>query len=243
MSASEFVTDLRRRGRDSRPVSRVVRAGRASAASVQRQYSSDQPLRGYVTLIGVYVAAGAVAVWASGRGKAADRSISTGDLVRITIAAHRLSRTLTKETIASPLRAPFTRLNGSGIASELNEQVRPSGHDRPVAHAVGELLTCPFCMAQWAATALVTAHLLVPRQARLVTAILDAAAGADALHYGYVALDRLDGQAPGPGPLVRSRPGSLVPGPAPPGSAPPAPHVPGDGGVQPISPGGRRRRR
>ena len=193
MSASEFVTDLRRRGRDSRPVSRVVRAGRASAASVQRQYSSDQPLRGYVTLIGVYVVAGATAVWASGRGRAADRSISTGDLVRIAIAAHRLSRTLTKETIASPLRAPFTRLNGSGIASELNEEVRPSGHDRPVAHAVGELLTCPFCMAQWAATALVTAHLLVPRQARLVTAILDAAAGADALHYGYVALDRLDG--------------------------------------------------
>ena len=96
MSASEFVTDLRRRGRDSRPVSRVVRAGRASAASVQRQYSSDQPLRGYATLIGVYVAAGATAVWASGRGKAADRSISTGDLVRITIAAHRLSRTLTE---------------------------------------------------------------------------------------------------------------------------------------------------
>ena len=62
-----------------------------------------------------------------------------------------------------------------------------------MAHAVGELLTCPFCMAQWAATALVTAHLLVPRQARIVTAILDAAAGADALHYGYAALDRLDG--------------------------------------------------
>jgi hypothetical protein len=193
MSASEFVTDLRRRGRFPRPVASVVRAGRSSVASVQRRYSTERPLRGYATLIGVYLAVGGAAAWASGRGKAAERSISTGDLVRITIAAHRLSRTLTKETIASPLRAPFTRHSGSGIASEVNEEVRPSVKERPLAHAVGELLTCPFCMAQWAATALVTAHLVAPRQARLVTAILDAAAGADVLHYGYAALDRLEG--------------------------------------------------
>jgi hypothetical protein len=192
MSVSEHAPDRRRR-QASRPVTSILRAGRSSASAMHQHYAGEQPLRGYAALIGVYVAAGATALWASGRGRAAERTISTGDLVRISIAAHRLSRTLTKETIASPLRAPFTRLKGSGIASELNEEVRPSGRERPLSHAVGELLTCPFCMAQWAATALVTAHLLAPRPARLLTAVLDAAAGADVLHYGYAALDRLDG--------------------------------------------------
>lgn len=77
------------------------------------------------------------------------------------------------------------------MASEVLEEVVTDPLHDPFSHAVGELLTCPFCMAQWSATALVAAHLVAPRQARLVTAVLTAVAGADALHYVYASLGRL----------------------------------------------------
>ena len=48
--------------------------------------------------------------------------------------------------MTSPLRAPFTRFEGASGHAEVAEEVREHGG---VKHAVGELLTCPFCLAQW----------------------------------------------------------------------------------------------
>lgn len=118
--------------------------------------------------------------------------MTAGDVLRLTIATHRLSRLITKESITAPLRAPFTQYVGPGMASEVEEEVATDPNRHPVPHAVGELLTCPFCMAQWIATVLTGAHVLAPRQARLVATVLTVAAGADALHFLYSALDRLE---------------------------------------------------
>jgi hypothetical protein len=154
-----------------------------------------RPLAGYLALAGGYALTAAAALAASTRNGTTGQPVSTGDLVRISVATHRLSRTITKETVTAPLRAPFTRYVGPGMASEVEEEVTESAAHNPFSHAVGELLTCPFCMAQWTATALVGAHLVAPRQARIATSVLTAVAGADALHFLYGALERLEATA------------------------------------------------
>ncbi len=77
---------------------------------------------------------------------------------------------LAKQPIASPLRAPFTVFDGVTGPSELHEEVRGDG----LRHAVGELLTCPFCLAHWVATAFGFAFILAPEPTRLVAALLSA---------------------------------------------------------------------
>ena len=46
----------------------------------------------------------------------------------------------------SPLRAPFTRYEGTAGPAEVMEEVRSTGGLR---HSIGELITCPFCLDVW----------------------------------------------------------------------------------------------
>jgi hypothetical protein len=141
----------------------------------------ERPLRGYLGAMGTYTAlVGAVALAARSHGLPS--RIAPWDVVLISVATHRLSRTISKDAVASPLRAPFTRYRGAAAPSELAEEVRDDG---PVRHAVGELLTCPFCLAQWVATGFVAGHLLAPDATRAVAATFTAVAGADFLQYAY----------------------------------------------------------
>jgi hypothetical protein len=49
---------------------------------------------------------------------------------------------------------------------------------------VGELVTCPWCLAQWVATGLVVSSVLAPRATRLTCAGLAVVAASDALAHG-----------------------------------------------------------
>ena len=98
----------------------------------------------------------------------------------------RVSRTLAKDTVTSPIRVPFTRFRGTSGHSELAEEVRGEG----VKHAVGELITCPFCMAQWVGTAYAVGMTFAPDATRLAGATMTAVAGADWLQLAYVRLQR-----------------------------------------------------
>lgn len=169
-----------------------ARSGGALRALLRQRPDDERPLAGYAVLGGGYALTAAAALAASTRNGTEGRPVAAGDLLLITVATHRLSRLITKETVTAPLRARFTRHVGPGMASEVVEEVTTDPRHDPVSHAVGELLTCPFCMAQWIATALVGAHMVAPRQARMATAVLTAVAGADALHYLYAALEKLD---------------------------------------------------
>ena len=77
----------------------------------------------------------------------------------------------------------FVEPSGEG---EVHEEVRGTG----VRHAVGELLSCPFCIAVWVATGLAFGMLLAPRATRVVTSVLCAAAGSDYLQLAYATLRR-----------------------------------------------------
>jgi hypothetical protein len=168
---------------------------RTRLETIQRRYAHghDRPLLGYLALSATY-GLGAVALGLAVRGRGESR-ISTRDLVLITVATHRLSRTLAKDAVTSPLRAPFTRYSGPGLPSEVNEDVAPQHEDTPIGHAVGELVSCPFCLAQWVATGLVAGQLLAPTFTRHITSTFTAVAGADVLHFAYSALERLEKKA------------------------------------------------
>jgi len=108
---------------------------------------------------------------------------ATADVVLISIATHKLSRLITKEAVTSPLRAPFTRYSEPGGAAEVKEEVRAEGS--AIRHSIGELLSCPFCLAVWVATGLTGGLVLAPRLTRYASAALTAVAASDFLQMAY----------------------------------------------------------
>ncbi|MDT4892412.1 MAG: hypothetical protein QOE97_1447 [Pseudonocardiales bacterium] len=154
----------------------------------QYRAGSDRPLDGYLTLMTVYGAGVGVAAVA-GRlfGRRVPDRVGPLDLVTLSVATHRLARTMAKDPVTSPLRAPFTAFAGTSAPAELAETVR---HHGGVKHSLGELVTCPMCLAQWVATGLGAGLVFAPRQTRLVNATLTAVAGADFLQHVYAWLQR-----------------------------------------------------
>jgi len=129
------------------------------------------------------VTAAAAAVKASGR-TLPDR-IPLGDAVLLTVATFRLSRRIAKDPVTSPLRAPFTAYQGTSGHAEVSEEVREHGGAK---HAIGELLTCPFCLAQWVGTAFVLGYATAPRATRLAALTMTTVAGSDVLQFVYDAI-------------------------------------------------------
>ena len=158
------------------------------ARTQQREYSNGEPrpLGGLLGAMGVYLGlttAGAAAVKAAG--KELPTRIPLGDATLLTVATFRIARTIAKDPIASPLRAPFTTFQGASGEAEIAEEIRVHGG---VKHAVGELVTCPFCLAQWTATALVFGYATAPKATRLVALTMTMVASADVLQFAYDAI-------------------------------------------------------
>ena len=157
----------------------------SSASRIARIYSAgtDQPLRGYLTIMGVYSAvvgtlAGAAAL--SGREIPAE-GLSPYEALLAAAATHKISRLITKDPVTSPLRAPFTSYDGTAGPAELSEQVRGDGARK----TVGELVTCPFCASVWVATGLTAGLVFLPKVTRLVMGTFGALAGADLLQFAH----------------------------------------------------------
>jgi uncharacterized protein DUF1360 len=129
------------------------------------------------------VLGGALAVTARMLGRSAPERPSLADVALVSVATHKLSRLLAKDAVTSPLRAPVARYAGPAGAAELNEEVRDEGSS--VRHGIGELVTCPFCLAVWVATGLTGGLVLAPRVTRLAAAALTATAVSDFLQLAY----------------------------------------------------------
>jgi hypothetical protein len=169
-------------------VQRLGAPVRRWARTQKREYArgAERPLGGDLGAMGVYVglvSAGAAAVRASRR-ELPDR-VPLGDAVLLTIATFRLARRIAKDPVTAPVRAPFTAFQGPSGHAEIAEEVREHGG---VKHAVGELLTCPFCLAQWVGTAFVFGYVSAPRATRLAALTMTTVAGADVLQFLYDAI-------------------------------------------------------
>src|SRR5919201_5575704 len=122
----------------------------------------DRPLGSYAALMGVFGALfGGLFVVARHR---LPHRIRAGDLVLGGIATHKISRLLAKDKVTQPLRAPFTRNPESSGPSEVSEEPAGSGPRL----AVGELLSCPYCIGMWVAAGLLYGFALAPRLTRFV---------------------------------------------------------------------------
>jgi hypothetical protein len=95
---------------------------------------------------------------------------SIGDLLALGLAAAKLGEVVAEDRVTVFLRRPFA----DGPAA-----VQPAGDG--LRRAVGELVTCPHCVALWAAGGLAVAQLARPREARLVARVFAGLAVADAI--------------------------------------------------------------
>ena len=150
---------------------------------IWKSYGEGRPLPGYLLAIGSYTTlAGVVAVAGRLTGARLPERFSLGDTALVGVATHKASRLLTKEAVTSPLRAPFTRYEEPAGHAELKESPR---EDHPAQHAIGELVTCPFCAGVWIASGLTAGLVFAPRLTRLVSTALAAVAASDALNLVY----------------------------------------------------------
>ena len=158
---------------------------RAKLARVGQSYAPHEhrPLGGYVAAMGSFTAlAGSLAAAAKVTGRPVPERPAVADVVLLSIATHKLSRLIAKDAVTSPLRAPFTRYAEPAGAAELNEEVRDGSS---LKHGIGELITCPFCLAVWVATGLTGGLVLAPRLTRLAASTLTAVAVSDFLQMAY----------------------------------------------------------
>jgi hypothetical protein len=172
-----------------------------SVSQIQKLFSGysrgeQRPLPAYAGLIGAFNALFAVflLIVKRSRRRIPERLDST-DIVLLGLATHKLSRLLTRDSVTSALRAPFTRFKGVAWASEVEEEVRGTG----LRHALGELLTCPYCAGQWIAALFTYGLVLAPRVTRLVAGVFAIVTLSDFLHAAYeAAMKRVEqGQARG----------------------------------------------
>ena len=148
----------------------------------------ERPLGSFLALMGAY-GGYVAALTAAGRatGRELPSTMPLADLALTTVATFRLSRLIAKDPISSPLRAPFATFAGVGGEAELSEEVRGAGPRK----ALGELVTCPFCLAQWVATTFAAGFVFAPRWTRAAAAVFTAVAGADVLQFGYSRLQSM----------------------------------------------------
>ena len=177
-------------------VQRIGAPVRRWARIQKREYTNgeERPLAGDLGAMGVYVglvSAAAAAVRASGR--ELPERIPVGDALLLTVATFRLARRIAKDPVTAPIRAPFVRFEGASGHAEVAEEVREHGGAK---HAVGELLTCPFCLAQWVGTGFVFGYVTAPKATRLAALTMTMIAGSDVLQFAYDAIQ--NGEFPPP---------------------------------------------
>jgi hypothetical protein len=145
----------------------------------------ERPLAAYGVLSGTFGVALVASLVALERSRRLPERIEKGDLLLIGIATHKLSRLITKDKVTSFIRAPFTRDQKPSGHGEVEEEPRGSGLQR----AVGELLSCPYCVAQWVAAGFTLGLATSPRTTRLVAGVYTAETISDFLQAAYRAAE------------------------------------------------------
>jgi hypothetical protein len=128
------------------------------AKTAEKEECEEQLLTEYATLLGFYLASAAVVTGIAVQQNRLPRKVGLLDLALLGIATHKLSRIVAKDRITGILRAPFVNYIRSSGAAEVEEDPRGRGFQRGVGH----LISCPYCLAPWCATALSFGFLFGP---------------------------------------------------------------------------------
>lgn len=144
------------------------------------------PLLSYVVAMALFnVLFGGALLLARRCGRELPERPAPGDVLLVGVASHKVSRLIAKDKVTSPLRAPFTELEGSGGPGELEERSRGTGARK----AIGELLICPYCLGLWVVAGFSVGLLFAPRLTRFLAAVFTALTASDFLQVAYKAAE------------------------------------------------------
>jgi hypothetical protein len=177
----------------SDPDTQAAHGGPAAQASTEHDSvtahyapGSERPLGSYALITSAYVTLfGGTLLALRRRGHELPERPAIGDLLLIGVASHKLSRLLAKDKVTSFARAPFTQFQEASGQGEVEE--RPYGHG--LRYAIGELLVCPYCLAQWVATAMTLGLVGAPRFTRFAGSVLASHSISDFLQAAYRAAE------------------------------------------------------
>lgn len=141
------------------------------------------PYLAFMSIFGTLV--GAALAIAKRQGRELPEKIGAGEVLLIGTASHKLSRLVAKDKVTSPLRAPFTELEGKGGPAELEESSRGTGARK----AIGELLICPYCLGLWVVAGFSIGLLFAPRVTRFVASLFAALTISDFFQIAYKAAE------------------------------------------------------
>jgi hypothetical protein len=162
------------------PLARGIEAYAGDAAG-------ELPIRGYATMMGAFVGVFGALAFGAHKARVLPQHIPVSDIVLLGVATHKLTRIVSHERVAIPLRVPFTHYEGTDGAGQVKEEPRGRG----VRRAIGSLLTCQYCTGPWIATALTAGLLFAPRATRLASSMFAMVALSDFLHQAYAGARRL----------------------------------------------------
>jgi len=141
------------------------------------------PYLAFMSIFGSLVAAALLA--ARRQGRELPETVSAADLALVGTASHKASRLISKDKVTSPLRAPFTELEGRGGPAEFEESSRGTGLQK----AIGELLICPYCLGLWIVAAFSVGLIFAPRVTRFVASLFSALTISDFFQIAYKAAE------------------------------------------------------
>lgn len=138
---------------------------------------------GYAALTGTFLVGAGAAIFGLERTRRLPEHVAVSDLALLGIATYQLSRTLTRDRVMTFLRRPFAEEQGPAGRGEVKSEPLGAGLRR----AIGELLICPFCMAQWVAGAALVGLCVAPRTTRLAASVLAVRTVAEAANIAHEA--------------------------------------------------------
>jgi hypothetical protein len=173
--------------------SRTVRQNSISDFSIEKygektdekEECEEQLLAEYAFMLAFYLASAAALTGIAIESDKLPKKPSLLDLALLGVATHKLSRIIAKDRITGILRAPFVSYIKSAGHGEVEEEPRGRGIQR----GIGQLISCPYCLAPWCATAFAFGFIFAPRVTRLFAGILGAVAASDFLHKAYLKVD------------------------------------------------------
>lgn len=156
-----------------------------------RDLREELPTRDYAALVALFNAALATTLLARKCSQEPlPKRIDPKDLALFALATQKLSRVITKNKVTAALRAPFTEVEGKGGAGELEER----GRGRGLRRAIGDLITCPFCVGTWIASGFIYGFIFTPRVTRTIASIFAVSGIADFLQQAYVKAQEMNDQ-------------------------------------------------
>lgn len=137
-------------------------------------------MRDYAALIGVFNVFLAAFLFLSRRNSLPEK-VSPSDLLLLGLATQKAARVLSRDRVTQPLRKPFTEYEGPAGSGEVEEKARGEG----LRKAIGQLVTCPYCLGIWVASGFIYGFAFSPRLTRMIASIFAVSSVADFAQHGY----------------------------------------------------------